>query len=182
MKNLSAFISRLSKRERLVFYGTAFVIAIVFLDRLVLGAILFKMKSLSQEIKVQEATIKKSLHILAQKDRIEKEANKYTAFVTPAQSEEEEMILLLKAIEELADKSSAYVIDIKPGGFTESGVFKKYLVKLNCEAQMEQLTEFFYKIESSDKLLQIEKYDIKPKTEGSSVVRCSMSISKAVFP
>lgn len=182
MKKLFAIISRLSKRERIILYGTVFVISLVLLDRLVLGTILSKIKSLNQEIKTQEATIKKSLHILAQKDRIEKETNKYTSFVAPAQSKEEEMVFLLKVIEELADGSSVYVIDIKPGSFTESGVFRKYLVKLTCEAQMEQLTELFYKIESSDKLLQIEKYDIKPKTEGSSVVRCSISISKAVFP
>ncbi|MCK4519565.1 MAG: hypothetical protein KAT96_00120 [Candidatus Omnitrophica bacterium] len=182
IKKLSAYILRLSKREKFVFFSAIFFVSLIFLDRLVLGPILSKMKLLNKEIQSQESTIKKSLHILAQKDRLKKETNKYASFVVPAQSQEEEMVFFLKDIEELANKCSVYVIDIKSAGLAEEGIFKKYFVRLNCEAQMEQLTELFYKLESSSKMLKIEKYDIKPKTEGSSVVRCTVSISKAVLP
>ena len=182
IKKLSIFISRLSKKEKFVFCGAVFFVSLVFVDRLILGSILSKIKLLDKEIQSQEATIKKSLHILAQKDRIKKEADKYASFVIPAQSQEEEMVFFLKDIEELANKCSVYVIDIKSAGLAEEGVFKKYLVKLNCEAQMEQLTALFHGVESSNKLLKIEKYDIRPKTGGSSIVRCTASISKAVLP
>ena len=97
-------------------------------------------------------------------------------------SEEEEAVFLLKEIEEIANKSSVYVIDIKSAGLQKGDLLEKFLVKLNCEAQMEQLTKFFYDLESSKKLLKVEKYDIKPKTEGSSVVRCALTISKGVLP
>lgn len=182
IKKLSTFILRLSKREKFVLYGAVFFVSLVFLDRLVLGSILSKIKLLNKEIQSQEATIKKSLHILVQKDRIKKEANKYASFVTPAQSQEEEIVFFLKGIEELANKCSVYVIDIKSVGLAEEGIFKKYLVRLNCEAQMEQLTALFYELESSNRMLKIEKYDIRPKTQGSSIVRCTVSISKAVLP
>lgn len=182
IKKLSTSLSRLSKREKLILYGVIFFVSLVFLDRLILRSILSKIKLLDKEIQSQEATIKKSLHILVQKDRIKKEANKYASFVTSAQSQEEEMVFLLKGIEELANKRSVYVIDIKSAGLAEEGIFKKYLVRLNCEAQMEQLTGFFYELESSNRMLKIEKYDIRPKTEGSSIVRCTVSISKMVMP
>ena len=182
LKILSTFFSRLSKRERLVLYGAIFFISVALLDRLMLGPILSKVKSLNKEIQSQEALSKKSLHILAQKDRIIKEVNRYASYVAHAQSQEEEIIFLLKEIEKMANKSSVYVIDIKSTGLVEEGILKKYLVKLNCEAQMEQLTKFFYDVENSNKLLKIEKYDIRPKTEGSSVLRCTASISKAVLP
>jgi hypothetical protein len=182
IEKLFASFSRLSKRERLVLYGAVFFISFAFLDRLILGPILSRIKSLNEDIQDQKTMIKKNLHILAQKDRITKEMNKYTPFLMQAQSQEEEMVFLLKEIEELTNKCSVYVIDIKSAGLAEEGMFKKYLVRLNCEAQMEQLTQLFYELESSNSLLKIEKFDIRPKTAGSSVVRCTTSISKAVLP
>ena len=47
---------------------------------------------------------------------------------------------------------------------------------------MEQLVDFMYNIENSDKLLMIEKYQISPKSKESSVAKCAMSISKIVIP
>ena len=182
IKRLFNLFSRLSKRERLVLYAASFFIALVLLDRLVMGPILFKIKSLNQEIQSQKSFIKRNLHILAQKERIRKEVNIYASYVTAAQSQEEETVFLLKEIEEIANESSVYVIDIKSAGFEKEGILKKYLVKINCEAQMEQLIHFFYDVESSNKLLQIEKYDMRPKTEGSSVLRCALSISQVVMP
>jgi len=181
LKRLSTFFSRLSKRERFILYCVFCFISLALLDRLILRPILSKVKSLNREIQSQEATIKKNLYILAKKDSILKEADEYVLYVTHEQSQEEEVLFLLKEIEKLANKASVYVIDIKSAGLEEDGMFRKYLVKLNCEAQMEQITRFFYDVESSNKLLKIEKYDIKPKTEGSSVLRCTTSISKAVL-
>lgn len=182
IKKLFVSFSRLPKRNKIILFGVVFFISFVFPVRLMLGSILSKIKLLNKEIQSQEVTIRKSLQMLSQKDRIEKEVDKYTFFATVAQSQEEEIVILLKDIEELANKCSVYMIDIKPAGFTKEGILKKYLVRLNCEAQMEQIAEFFYKLESSKGLLKIEKYDIRPKTEGSSIVRCAMSISKAVLP
>ena len=140
------------------------------------------MKSLNEEIQEKQSSIRKNLHILAQKDRISSEITKYTTFLSSTESDEEEMTSLLKEIEGLANKSSVYLVDMKPAGLKSAGSSKKYLISLNCEAQMEQLTDFMYNIENSNKLLTIEKYQIAPKSKESSVVRCSMSIAKIVMP
>jgi Tfp pilus assembly protein PilO len=92
------------------------------------------------------------------------------------------MVSLLKEIESFANKSSVYLVDMKPAGLKPSDSSKKYLISLNCEAQMEQLSDFMYNIENSNKLLTIEKYQISPKSKESSVVRCSMSIAKIIMP
>jgi len=181
-KKLYAIFARLSKRERMILGGSMIFISLAAVDRLILGPIILKTKSLHQEIQGQKDTIRKSLHILAQKDRITKEITHYNSYVTSVRSEEEEAVFLLQDLEEMANKSSVYVIDIKTAGLKTADIFKKFLVRLNIEAQMEQLMDFFYSIENSKKLLKIEKYDLKPKTEGSSILRCSMTISKAVLP
>jgi hypothetical protein len=46
---------------------------------------------------------------------------------------------------------------------------------------MEQVPTFFQGIESSTKLLKIEKYQIQPKTKDSSIARCAVTIYKTVL-
>ncbi|MDB4349755.1 hypothetical protein OAA99_02240 [Omnitrophica bacterium] len=182
LSTLQTLLSRMSKREKSVFYIAAVVISLTVLDRLVVYPIFSKMGELTEEISEKETGIKKSLHILAHKDRILAASVKYKTLIRSSKSEEEEMTVLLKEIETLANESSIYLVDMKPGGLEDTGPSKKYLLNLNCEAQLQQLVEFMYSIEKSDKLLTIEKYKISPKAKESSVARCSMSISKMVIP
>jgi Tfp pilus assembly protein PilO len=72
---------------------------------------------------------------------------------------------------------------MKPSGLKEEkDNTKKYLVSLSCEGQMEQIMDFMYNVENSRKFLTIEKYQISPKTKESSVINCTMTISKIVIP
>jgi nitrate/nitrite-specific signal transduction histidine kinase len=180
--SLQAFFSRLSKKERSILYVASAIVFLMVMDRLVVGPIFSKMAELSREIEDKEAGIKRSMHMLAHKDRILAAAVRYKTFIHSSRSEEEEMTALLKEIETLASDHSIYLIDMKPGGLQDVAGTKKYLLNLNCEAQLEQLISFMYDVEISQKLLTIVKYKIGPKAKDSSVARCSMSISKVVIP
>lgn len=182
IKSIVSFISRLSKRERTIFYTTVIVIGIVLLDRLILSPILSKIRELTQTIELQEETIEQSLLIVMQEKRIEGESKQYTPYLSKPKTEEKEVTAFLKQVENLAKKSSVYLVDIKPAGIDADGVATRYFVKLNFEAQMEQVFNFFHSITNFDQLLKIEAFEINPKTEGTSVVACSASISKAIIP
>lgn len=175
-------LSRLSKREKIILYSAGLVISLVMVDRMVISPISSKIRELNKEIREKESGIKKDLHVLSQKERILAEKKQYASFLSSFKSEEEETTAILKEIENLASKSSVYLIDMRPSGLRGSGAVRKYSINLNCEAQMEQLADFFYNIETSDELLIIEKYEISPKSRDSSVARCSMSIVKMVVP
>jgi Tfp pilus assembly protein PilO len=178
LSSIQTFLTRLSKREKSVLYVAAIIISLTLLDRLVIYPIFSKMEELTEEIGEKEAGIKRSLHILTHKDRILAASVKYKTFIKSSKSEEEEMTALLKEIETLASQSAIYLVDMKPGGVEKTKAAKKYLLSLNCEAQLEQMVEFMYDIEKSAELLTIEKYKLGPKSKDSSVARCSMSISK----
>jgi len=137
---------------------------------------------LDKEVLEKTTGIEKNLRILAQKDRIVAESSKYSPFLSSPNTEEEEITSILKEIETLANKSSVYLVDMKPAGLKTSGLSKKYMINLSCEAQMEQLFEFMYNIENSDLLLLIERYQIGPKSAESSVAKCGMSVVKIVAP
>ncbi|MCM8757859.1 MAG: type 4a pilus biogenesis protein PilO [Candidatus Omnitrophica bacterium] len=93
---------------------------------------------------------------------------------------EDDTTSILKELERLANKSGVYIVDIKPAGLRQEGNFKKYVINLSCEVQMEQLVEFMYNIESSHKLLTIERYQISPKSKETSIASCTMTITKLV--
>lgn len=181
-QTLYNFIAHLSKREKIVFYAAVSFVSLTLLDRLIISPIHSKIKSLNKEIQETGSNIRKNLHILSQKDRISSEIAQYASFLNSAKSEEEEATSLLKEIESLANKAEVYLIDMKPMGLKDRDSYKKYLVNLNCESQMEQLSDFMYKIENSDELLTVEKYQITPKSKESSIVRCSISIAKIIVP
>lgn len=176
------FLSRLSKREKLVLYCAVFFISLTFLDRLIISPIITKIQVLNKQIQDKEAAVRTSMRILAQKDKIASESTRYSPYISSLKSEEEEVTAILKEIESLANKSSVYLIDLKPSGIKDMGSSKKYLIALNCEAQMEQLIDFFYNIENSDKLFSIDKYQIIPASKESSVARATLTISMIFLP
>lgn len=182
LQQLQMNLSHLSKREKLVLYCAVFFISLTVIDRLVISPISHKLKSLDDEIKEREQAIIQAMRIVSQKERIQAASSAYSSFSTGRRSDEEEMTSLLKEIEGMANKSSVYLLDLKPAGVKGSGVSKKYSITLNCEAQMEQLVDFMYAIENSSKLLTIEKYQISPKARESTVAKCSMSLSKLSIP
>lgn len=182
LQTIFAIISRLSKREKLVFYVAVVFVSLILLDTLIVSPINTKLRSLDDQIQEKELGIKKNLHILAQKNRITKQMADYAVFMTTPKSDKEEMTDLLKETESIASNSGVYLSDMKPGETTKTQTPKKYLVRLSCEAKMNQLTNFMYTLESSKKLLTIEKYQISPDPKTPGIVKCTMTITKILCP
>jgi len=181
IKSIVSFVSRLAKRERTIFYITMGVISLVLLDRIILSPILTKMGELSEIIDIQEEEIEQSLLIVSQEKRIEGETDLYASYLSKPQAEEKAITEFLQDVETLAKKSSVYVVDIKPSIKAIEGATVKHYVKLDFEAQMEQVINFFYNVSNFEDLIKIEGYQIRPKSTGSSVVICNISVSKAII-
>lgn len=182
-KKLQETYKKMSKRERLILYGTSLVIGGLFVDRLVLAPMAGKLEALDRAIIDEENGIRRSLHVLVQKNRIVREAKEFAQYsVDKKKNSEEEMTSLLKEIETLAAQSQVTLIYVKPSTTRqEEGGIVKNLATLECESQMEQVAGFFHALESSTKLLRIEKFEIQPKNKESSIARCSMTVSKTVL-
>lgn len=182
LQQVHEFLSHLSRRERIALYAAVFFLSLTLIDRMMISPISGKLKTLDNEIKKKRQGIAQAMRIVSQKERISQAGAQMAAYKTDQRAGEEEMTSLLKEIESMANKSSVYLIDLKPAGTKRSGLSKRYLISLNCEAQMEQLVDFMYSIENSNKLLTIEKYQISPKSKESTVAKCSMSLSKLSLP
>lgn len=180
-KSVLSFVAKLSGRERVIFYATVTVVILVLLDRVILTPIISRISYLNETIRVQEEGIEQSLLIVNQEKRIEDETNRYATFLSQSQNEEKDTTVFLQEVETIAKKSSIYLTDIKPSGKGVKGDATQYFLRLSFEAQMEQVFNFFYNVSNYEQLLKIEEYQIRPKSAGSSVIICSMSISKSII-
>ena len=187
LKKLLDMFACLSTREKWILAGTSLAVCLLFLDRFVAGPAVHKLHQLDQQIREEENAIRKSLLVLLRKNQITVERQAFSNYSVEAKNPEEEMTALLKEIENLAEQSSVNLIYVKPGNVEEKGQIKKYSANLECEADMAKLAAFFHQIESSQKLLQIEKYEIQPKTKEKekekepTTARCSVALSKTVL-
>ena len=181
MASLSSFISRLSKRERIVFFLAASVVGVMLLDHLIVIPILGKMTELNERIKSQHESIKKGFMILSHEYEIDHERNTYRALLSESKSEEKDITTFLSEVENLAKESGVYLVDIKPSGKEEETHSKQYSLDLNFEAQVDQLINFFYSLSSADQLIKIERYQVRPKAENSSILTCVVSVSKLLL-
>ncbi len=181
INKIVALYQKLSKRERAILLGVFVILGFLVTDRMIIGPVFQKMAALDLQIRDEETTIKKSLHILLRKQQIAAENRQFVVFSVDSQNPEQEMTVLLKEIENIANRSSVNLLYEKPANTKEDGRIKKYYATLECEAQMAEITSFFHNVENSTKLLQIEKYSIQPKGKQSSIAHCSVTISRTIL-
>ena len=93
------------------------------LDQLVVSPVFSKIKFLDAEIKDRETLIKSSLKIVTQKERILSARNKYSYLSSGFTSSDTEVTSLLKEIEGMSNKSSVYLVDMKPAAI--KGLFRE---------------------------------------------------------
>jgi DNA-binding transcriptional regulator WhiA len=155
---------------------------LLVLQKAIIAPISSSLRSLDKEITDKEAQIKNDINLISHKDRIQSETKTYLSYVTAPATEEEATTALLKDLEVVANKAGVYLVDIKPAGSKEIEEAKKYLITLTCEGKMEQITDFLYAIESSAKLLKVERYQISPKSKDSTSAQANMTVSQAVLP
>ena len=182
MKNKAAeFYTKLSATEKKIFWLTMMVVGFMFVDRVIVLPVATTLTTLNTSLREQESSIKKSMNVLLHKDGIVAESHEYAAYSVEAKNPEEEMVGLLKEVEVVAEKTGVNLIYVKPANVKDEKGIKKYYCTLEFEAPMEQVATFFHGIESSTKLLKIEKYQIQPKSKESSIARCSVTIYKTVL-
>jgi hypothetical protein len=173
--------TKLSKTEKNVLFVTLFLVVLSFADRVIILPVVTTLSNLNTSVRDQESSIKKSMNVLLHKDGIITESQEYMAYSVEAKNPEEEMVGLLKEVESVAASAGVSLLYVKPANTQEEKNVKKYYSILECEAPMEQIATFFHGIESSTKLLKIEKYLIQPKSKDSSIARCTVTVSKTVL-
>ncbi|MDP2942427.1 MAG: type 4a pilus biogenesis protein PilO [Candidatus Omnitrophota bacterium] len=174
--------SNLKKRERNLFCITAVLIIFWIVQGFVVKPIFTKWKQLDEKISADALKLERNLEMIKRKDAIKSDYEKYASAVKMAGSEEEEMAKFLTEIEALATSSSIRVIDIKPRPARKIRFYKNYLVELEAEGDINQVSKFIYDIQNSPQMLRVDKLSLGIKGAGTNLLKCRILVSKILIP
>ena len=185
--------TNLSRRERLLAIGSALVIVVVGMDRLVLGPWLRHIQTTRVEIQRLEKMIRSDRELLRRKPQILGQAETYREYLQPAgQPAELDMASLLREIETLGSRSGVALGAVKPiqseAGEAEEGALEaaealpSLAIEVDYKGSMDGWVHFLYLLETSRSLFDIERAMVARIEEGSSQVEGSLRVSTKASP
>jgi len=179
---MNEFFSKLSSKERIGLFIAAAFLFLAFFDRLIISPISARIREIDKNISISEKQLQEYLRYLRQKGVVTEEYQKIEKYAKKVGSDEEEETKVLGEIEELARQCKISIINIKPQPPRQIGFYRKYVVDIESEAEMEPFTDFLYQLNNSSQLLRAEKVTFNLKDKDSLIVKGSISVTKVVIP
>lgn len=175
-----AFTLKLSSKEK-IGLGLGMAVALLALfDRAVIGPLSNKTRHLNQEIRLAELDLSRDLRNLEEKEAITKKFQDYAKYVKQMGSDEEEMARVLREVENLANKSSVNLLEVKPQMPRPKDLPKQFTVEVEAQGAMPALVMFLQQMNTSDCLLRAERITLKLKEK--SLLHASILVTKIVIP
>lgn len=175
------FFTNLTRREKRIFYLTIAVIAFSLAYNFIIEPPSAKWSQLNQQIVKKEIELKRNIIYLQQKDRIKQGYGKYADYIRRSGSDEEEMAILLNTVEQQARSSGIHIANIRPKPIQTLGLYNKYILEMNCEAQMERYIEFIYNLQKSAQLIRVEKIKLTSQGKGNPLLNARLVITKVLI-
>ncbi|MEW6607389.1 MAG: hypothetical protein AB1414_08040 [bacterium] len=168
--------SQLAKREkRLLWITSAVILGYAGYTYLLEPGYNFLSK-LNNEVLSKEIQLLKNRRIISQKDKISTVYNKFSRTLQIKGSLEEELADTLKVIESISKASNLYLVDIKPGIVKDMGFYKRLIIVVEAEGEINHLTKFIYQL--SSKLLTVSSLRLKAKSGTKGVLSAQLVISR----
>ena len=175
------FISKLSDKERKIFYIAVPFVLLALYDRLLLGPAVNSLAVLDEKIVQQEKIVKSDLRYLEHKDQMQKEIDLYSPYLVTGKVESKDLNRgFLGTVEGLAVKAEVNIVKSNP---TESRIeegFSKYYADVDCIGTIEQLLTFMHAINTSNEMLKVDRFKLSPKRGTDGQFNASLSIAKLV--
>ena len=175
-------LSGLSKRERYILYLCIAIVLGCLLYGFVLEPLALKWIKLNQKILSQKIRLEKNYRIIANKDIIKKEYQRYANYVKTVDSDEEVIAALLQEIENLARNCNVRINDIKPKEVKDLRFYKRFTIEIESEGQIEQLSKFIYQLQKSSQLLRVQRLHLGARGTQKSLLKSHMLITKISLP
>lgn len=176
------FFTKLSDKEKKIFYVAVAVVLMMILDRIFLGPVFSRMKFLDEQIRQQQNIIQRDLRLLSYKDRIlkdNKELKKY--YGSESRTVEEIIADFLKKLEMMASQSQVNLIKVSPSDSKQKKGYIEYYANLECEGFLENIVNFMHAIDTSEDLLKIIKVSMSLKRASGDEILVGMVVAKMII-
>lgn len=172
-------LNRLTSRERNILYLLSSVALLSLVYNFLIEPIFKNYSNINREIILIKAKLQKSLSIIQEKEKIDKEYTLYAERLKPKASDEQEITHILNNLEVLARNANLKIINMNPKPAQEKDFYKRFLVDIETESDMGSLMRFIYDVKNSPLALKIDRLNLNTRTAQTDVIiRASMVISK----
>jgi len=172
-------LASLTKRERTILSLCIGVILLSLLYNIIIEPVASRWIQLGNEVKIARLKLKKSSEILKRRLHIINQYEKLSSFIQLERgSDEEEIAILLSEVERLASSAGTRITDIKPGVSKGSGYFRKFIVEIESEGDIDKISKFIYEVQNSTHILKIEKLSINMKGTRDRSLKVNMLVTK----
>ena len=176
------FISKLSEGGKKIFYLTVLVVGLALVDRLFLGPVLERLKTIDEEIMQQEENTRRDLRFLTYKDKILQNSQSFSKYFTKGKKDDDVINAeFLSTIEKLATQSKVNLVKSNPSEAKKEKMFAQYFANLDCNGQLKDVVTFMHMINAHDELLKITRLNMTPKKGAEGEVNASMTVAKMII-
>lgn len=178
---MAKLFSRLRKREKFLFGVTACVILSLGFYILVVEPLYKRWSDLDSDFEAAKSRLFKNLKLLSQKESLERQYEKYKVYMEKTQAAEDETAAILKEIENVALSCGVKITGIKPKAARQFKTYRKFRIEVVAEAKIGQFMKFIYDLESSKRLLKVERLVLSLKGTQSELLKATLIIRKISF-
>lgn len=180
--DINEFITKRSKREKIVLLVAVSIVGVALMDGLVIGPIASRLKKLDAAIETKKQEVRRDLRILSFSESILEEFEQYRKYFSEfEQTDEEIKAEYLRELEMLARVKEITIIDIETTEMRENPLVSEYQIEMKCEGSLGNVLTYINFLEESNFLFQIQGYELTPKSKDGSVMKVSLSISRLLI-
>ncbi|MFC1807534.1 type 4a pilus biogenesis protein PilO [Candidatus Omnitrophota bacterium] len=172
-------LNRLSAREKNITFFLIAIVAISLVYSFFLEPLYKRFKRVNSEITLTKIKLQKYASIIKDKSVIDKEFEEYANKLRSIGTDEQEMTKILNELETIASSSGVNIVSMRPKPAKGKEYYKRFVVEIETESDMNSLMKFIYKTKNSPQVLKTDKLNINTKSDKSGVIiRASLLISK----
>jgi hypothetical protein len=178
---MHTFITKLSEKEKKIFYATILFVSLAVFDRLFFGPVLEKISQIDTKITQEKNDITRDLRFLSYKNRIKEELGAFDKYFTKEQQDDNVVNAeFLSAVERIATEAKISLVKSTPAEVKKKSEYIEYYANLDCKGSLENIITFIHMLNSSDELLKVVQYNLVPKRGATDEVNVSMMVMKMV--
>jgi len=171
---------KINRREKLLIYAVAGIILFFLIERFLFSGLRGKAKSVSQQIRIEEARLRAGLDIQERKDKITAEYKELKPYLekTEGISDREIFAKFLKEAEKVAQGAGVSIVSLSPQDETlDEPEDVKYNADLRAEGNINQVLDLMGRIQNSPLLVKIDKMSLSSKDEKASTIKVEAVLS-----
>jgi Tfp pilus assembly protein PilO len=172
-------LKKLSPREKIILYAVIMTVTLSIAYITLVEPLIARWNNVNSRIELAKAKLQKSLSLIKDKSKIDKEYASFAGRLKKSPTEEQEMTIVLDELEKTARRSNLKITSMRPKPARQKEYYKQFEVEIETESDIGSLMRFIYDIKNSPQLIKIDKLNLNTRGgQQSVVIKSSMLISK----